>query len=114
MMKLASNRYYRLDSGYEKEVSYFDVETWARLAGICSSKGRKGRGMRIIGRLKQNRWNDNEGRSHSRIIIVADHVEFHTEFSKDNKPFSEAPDDDDYLGRDILARAGREMEAAVF
>ena len=27
---LASNRYFRQENGYEKEVSFFDVETWAR------------------------------------------------------------------------------------
>jgi single-strand DNA-binding protein len=29
---LASNRYYKQDTELEKEVSYFNVETWAKLA----------------------------------------------------------------------------------
>ena len=49
---LASNRSYRQDNGYEKEVSFFDVETWAKLADICNNMGRKGRGVRVVGRLK--------------------------------------------------------------
>ncbi|MDR2952627.1 MAG: single-stranded DNA-binding protein [Treponema sp.] len=82
-MSLASNRYYKVDSGYEKEVSFFDVETWTRLAETCYEKGRKGRGIRVVGRLKQDRWTDNDGRNRSKISIVAEHVEFRPDFRKD-------------------------------
>jgi single-strand DNA-binding protein len=82
-MTLASNRYYKVDSGYEKEVSFFDVETWTRLAEQCYDKGRKGRGIRVVGRLRQDRWTDTDGKPHSKIKIVAEHVEFRPEFKKD-------------------------------
>jgi len=49
---LASNRFYKQDTGFEKEVSFFDVDTWGKLAEACYSKGRKGRGVRVVGRLK--------------------------------------------------------------
>jgi single-strand DNA-binding protein len=81
---LASNRFFRQDSGLEKEVSFFDVETWAKLAEQCYNLGRKGRGVRVVGRLKQDRWNDAGGKSHSRVSIVAEHVEFRPEFKKDD------------------------------
>ena len=29
-LRLASNRYYKLDSGYEREVTFVDVDAWAR------------------------------------------------------------------------------------
>ena len=80
---LASNRFFRQDSGLEKEVSFFDVETWSKLAESCYSKGHKGRGVRVVGRLKQERWNDPEGKSRSRVTIVAEHVEFRPEFKKE-------------------------------
>jgi len=82
---LASNRFYKQDSGLEKEVGFFDVETWAKLAENCYSFGHKGRGVRVVGRLKQNRWNDTDGKSHSKISIVAEHVEFRPEFKKGEK-----------------------------
>jgi len=81
--RLASNRYYRQENGYEKEVSFFDVETWAKLADTCSNFGKKGRGVRVVGRLKENRWVSNDGKPHSRIAIVAEHVEFRPEFKKE-------------------------------
>jgi single-strand DNA-binding protein len=77
---LASNRFFRQDSGLEKEVGFFDVETWAKLAEHCYNLGRKGRGVRVVGRLKQDRWTGQDGKSHSRISIVAEHVEFRPDF----------------------------------
>jgi single-strand DNA-binding protein len=79
---IASNRFYKQDSGFEKEVSYFDVEAWTKLAEACRDKGRKGRGVRVVGRLKQDRWNGTDGKTHSKIVIVAEHVEFRPEFKK--------------------------------
>jgi single-strand DNA-binding protein len=80
---LASNRYYRQDSQMEKEVSFFEVETWAKLAENCGNLGRKGRGVRVVGRLKQDRWTGTDGKPRSKITIVAEHVEFRPEFKKD-------------------------------
>ena len=82
-LSLASNRFYKQDTGFEKEISFFDVEIWARLAEFCYDKGRKGRGVRVVGRLKQDRWNDTEGKPHSKVFIVAEHVEFRPEVKKD-------------------------------
>jgi single-strand DNA-binding protein len=80
---LASNRFFRQDNGYEREVSFFDVETWAKLADTCNNLGKKGRGVRVVGRLKQDRWTGNDGKPRSRISIVAEHVEFRPEFKKE-------------------------------
>jgi len=85
LMRLASNRFFKQDNrspAFEKEVSFFDVETWARLAETCYTKGRKGRGVRVVGRLKEDRWNGADGKTHSRVSIVAEHVEFRPEFKK--------------------------------
>jgi single-strand DNA-binding protein len=81
--RLASSRSYRQENGYEKEVSFFNVETWAKLADICSNFGRKGRGVRVVGRLKEDRWTGSDGNPHSRVTIVAEHVEFRPEFKKE-------------------------------
>ena len=42
----------------------------------------KGRGVRVVGRLKQDRWADQEGKNHDRVKIVAEHVEFKPVFNK--------------------------------
>ena len=73
---VASNRYFRMGESTQKEVSFFDVETWSGLAERCAAELKKGRGVRVIGHLKQDRWTDPEGQTRSKIKIVADHVEF--------------------------------------
>jgi single-strand DNA-binding protein len=81
---LASNRYYKKaeDQDFTQEVSYFDVTTWARLAETCRDYGHKGRSTRVVGRLKQERWTDGEGRQRDKIVIIAEHVEFRPEVKK--------------------------------
>ena len=77
---VASNRFYKQEDETQQEVSFFDVETWSRLANVCGEQLKKGRGVRVVGRLKQDRWVDTEGKNRSKVKIVAEHVEFRPEF----------------------------------
>ena len=79
---VASDRFYKQNEILEKEVSYFDVEAWSRLGQSCVENLKKGRGVRVVGRLKQERWTDNEGKNKSKVKIVAEHVEFKPAFNK--------------------------------
>ncbi|MCL2295049.1 MAG: single-stranded DNA-binding protein [Spirochaetes bacterium] len=81
---IAVNRYYKQEDEYQNEVSYLDVETWARLAEVCRDHLAKGRGVRVVGRVKQDRWVDQDGKNRSKVKIVAEHVEF--------KPFKKNDD----------------------
>ena len=58
------------------------MEAWGKLADICTSQGRKGRGVRVVGRLKQDRWTGSDGKNHTRVAIVAEHVEYRPDFKK--------------------------------
>jgi single-strand DNA-binding protein len=74
---IASSRFYKgTDGAEEQEVCSFDVTVWGKLAETCVENGKKGRGVRVVGRLHQERWDDENGRAHSKINIVAEHVEF--------------------------------------
>ena len=73
--RLGSNRYYRVDTELQEEANFFDIETWAKSAERCRDGLSKGRNVRVVGRLKQDRWTDDQGGKHSRIKIVADHVD---------------------------------------
>jgi single-strand DNA-binding protein len=73
---LASNRFFKQDEETQKEVSFFEVTTWTRLAEVCGEYLKKGRGVRVVGRLKQDRWTSPEGQARSKVMIVAEHVEF--------------------------------------
>ncbi len=106
---LASNRFFKQDAGYEKEVGFFDVETWSKLAENCHNLGRKGRGVRVVGRLKQERWNGADGKPRTRVMIVAEHVEFRPEFKKENKEEKDAAMEAESAAMAEAALEGREL-----
>jgi single-strand DNA-binding protein len=83
---LACNRYYKQDGIRQNEVSYFDVEVWSRVAEACEKHLKKGRGVRVVGRLKQDRWTDDEGQSHFKVKIVGEHVEFKSQYTASSGP----------------------------
>ena len=99
---IASNRYYKQDSNFEKEVGFFDVEAWGKLGDACGNLGKKGRGVRVVGRLKQDRWTGNDGKNHNKVAIVAEHVEYKSDFKKASETEVEAK---------ALAEAAEEYDA---
>jgi single-strand DNA-binding protein len=80
---IVTTRFYKHDDGLKKEVSFFDIETRSELAESCHRLGNKGRGVKVVGRLKQDHWTDSNGKVHSKIVIVAEHVEFRPEFNNE-------------------------------
>jgi len=72
---VATNRYFKSGEEIQHEVSYFDVEAWGKLADSCHGLLVKGSGVRVVGRLKQDRWNSEDGKARSRVKIVAEHIE---------------------------------------
>jgi single-strand DNA-binding protein len=74
---IAVNRYYKNGNKEPvEEVLFISTQVWGTLAEGCLTYLQKGRGVRVVGRLRQERWNDKEGQSHERIVVVAEHVEF--------------------------------------
>jgi single-strand DNA-binding protein len=80
---IESIRYFKADEDYEKEISHFEIVTTGELAKNCSENLKKGRGVRVIGRLRQNRREVENGTTVSEICIVADHVIFKPEEKKE-------------------------------
>ncbi|WP_320127854.1 single-stranded DNA-binding protein [uncultured Sphaerochaeta sp.] len=77
---LAVNRYYKNGNKEPvEEVMFITIQVWGNLAQGCLTYLQKGRGVRVVGRLRQERWNDKDGGSHERIVVVAEHVEFKPE-----------------------------------
>lgn len=90
---VACNRYFKQEEELQQEVSYFDITTWNRLAEVCNEYLSKGRGVRIVGRLKQDRWEDAEGKTRSKVHIVAEHVEFKPKFKTEEAEPAESRGD---------------------
>ena len=89
---LGCNRYYKTEGERTEEVSFFDIEVWSRLAETCGEYLHKGRQVRVVGRLKQDRWHDGEGNRHARVKIVGEHVEFMKRPVVEDPQADEAPE----------------------
>ncbi|MFI3257222.1 MAG: single-stranded DNA-binding protein [Spirochaetales bacterium] len=88
-----TTRAYKKDEGYDKEVSFFDVDVWGKLTDICMKSTSKGRGVRVVGRLKQSRWKSEDGKNNSKIAIIAEHIEFKPVFKKSGEYDTSAKQD---------------------
>ena len=69
------NRSWKKDGQWVNEASFFDVDAWGKLAETCAQYQRKGSGVRVVGSLRQDRW-EADGVQRSRVKIIAEHVEF--------------------------------------
>lgn len=77
---LAVNHFSKEDA--EPKVSYIDVDTWDKLAEFCSESVKKGRRVMVMGTLRQERWEGQDGKKQSRIKIVGKEVRFLEPFKK--------------------------------
>ncbi len=73
---LESKRTYKQGDETQDEVSYFDVRVLGRIGVVCQETLTKGRGVRVVGRLKQERCTDSGEKAKNLIYIIAEHVEF--------------------------------------
>ena len=88
---LASNRSYKVEGERQEEVSFVETTTWGKLATVCAEHLAKGRGVRVVGRLKQDRWEDSEGNARAKVVIVAEQVEFQPRRSANGERNGAAP-----------------------
>jgi single-strand DNA-binding protein len=111
---VACNRFYKQDEEMQKEVSYFDITAWNRQAEVCNEYLTKGRGVRVVGRLKQDRWEDPEGKTRSKVHIVAEHVEFKPKFKNDGPAPTEGQElsDESVESEEVVDFPEEAMEAA--
>lgn len=80
---LAVNRFIKTADGRtNEEVSYFDVDSFGNLADVTCKCAFKGRGVRVVGRLKQERWKDADGKGRSKVKIIAEHIEYKPVYKK--------------------------------
>lgn len=122
---VAVNRWFKNKDGEGvSEVSYFDVETYGHMAEVCAKQAEKGRGVRVVGRLKQDRWKDNEDKTQTKIYIVAEHVEYKPKFqNNDTEEKADAVKSGDNVKKETAATEVKEtsmeqqsetVEEAVF
>lgn len=80
---IAANRFYKNAAGENvTETSRFEVECYGEGYAKLLQHFENGRGVRLVGRLKQKCWKDEEGKSYSKLIVIAEHIEFKPKINK--------------------------------
>ena len=74
-LALANNRYYFKAGDWVQDASFFTIYVFGPVAEACLKVLKKGRGIRIVGRLKQLRYTI-AGISREKVAILAEHIEF--------------------------------------
>lgn len=74
---LALNRVFTdAEGGKQEQTSFIDVEAWGRRAELISDHLHKGDPLLVEGRLKQDRWQDEEGQNRSKVKVVVENFQF--------------------------------------
>jgi len=85
-LAVANNRYFLgRDGKWKPDPSYFYVYVFGPVADACMQYLKKGRGVRVVGRLKQQSWRAYDG-WRERIFIIAEHIEFQPPKKKEDIP----------------------------
>jgi single-strand DNA-binding protein len=75
-LSLAINDRVKKGDDYVEEVSYFDVTVFGRTAEVSAEYLNKGSKVLIHGRLKQDRWENEDGEKRQKVKIIANNVQF--------------------------------------
>lgn len=83
---------------WESRPNFFDVTVWGKYGESVAKYMGRGREVLVTGRLRQDRWQDQNGQTKSRITVVSENMELLREpkggqSASDNPPPpSDAPD----------------------
>lgn len=71
---IAVKRFYKNEDGSEEvETSHFNIRSYGKMAEVCKDKCTVDRGVRVVGRLKEE---------NSKVFIIAEHIEFKPKVKK--------------------------------
>ena len=87
---IASNRIWSKDSDRQEETTFVDVTIWGKQAESLNEYLVKGRHLMVVGRLKLNKWETEEGDKRSKLTMVAEKINLTPGGNKNNKPPSES------------------------
>lgn len=74
---LAVNRQFTTKEGEQREeVAYIDVDSFGRSAEIISKYLGKGRPVLVEGRLRQDKWETQQGEKRSKLLVVLESFKF--------------------------------------
>ena len=72
---VATSRSWNTSEGERRsETEWFNIVAWGSLAEICNQYLVKGQQVYIEGRLQTRSWEDNDGKKHSSVEVVANEM----------------------------------------
>lgn len=87
---IANNEYYKKENGeYESIPSFIDCQCKGKYAESMSKHLLKGRRVSVYGRLKQQRWTDDNGNKHSALVIKVSEISLSPFGTNNFKPSTE-------------------------
>ncbi len=72
---IANNRNFSQNGEKKEEVSFFNCTAWGRQAEIIQQYCQRGKQVAIEGRLRQNSWQDSDGKKKSSVEIVVEQLQ---------------------------------------
>lgn len=72
---IANNRVYVTNGEKREEVSFFNCTAWGRLGEIINQYCQKGKQIAITGRLRQNSYENQEGKKVSTVEVVVENMQ---------------------------------------
>ena len=89
---IAVNSSYKSGDRYIENVSYISVDSWNKVAENCSKYLKKGRLVRVKGRLKQSSYMSKDGQKKNVVTIEASEVDFlNSPFQKKERTTEHVP-----------------------
>ena len=89
---IASNKWIKKGEVFDKDVLFIDISAWGDLAYNASSNIKKGDCVEVVGRLKQEKWQGQDGIQKSRLVIVAESIRPIQRERNDNSHSNRQPD----------------------
>ena len=71
---VASNRIWSKDSDRQEETTFVDITIWGKQAESLQEYLVKGRHIMVVGRLKLNKWETEDGDKRSKLTMVAEKI----------------------------------------
>ena len=71
---IANNKSIKQGEQWVDDVSFFDVVFWGKLAENMKDKIYKGLAVVVSGRMKQDRWKDNNGNNRSKVYLNGEYI----------------------------------------
>lgn len=73
---VAVNESVKENGEWVERASFFDITVWGNTAEACQRYLTKGSPVAVTGRLRQDRWTNEQGENRSKVKIIAEQVQF--------------------------------------